>query len=106
MELSWKTVFGFSVNPQRFIDAEEPYAASIDARLDAARQVIDRGGHVAFHFDPVVAYGGWRSDYTDLARRLSLFPRRITSYNVCYTKLLRNAHLRKRFNYPLHGSAG
>ena len=63
-------VCSWSLNTPVIIDNEEHFTASLDRRLDAARQVADRGVRVAFHFHPMVYYDTWREDYTNVARRI------------------------------------
>lgn len=56
----------WSLNPQRIIDHEEPLTASLEKRLQAARQLADKGIRLAFHFHPMLHYHGWQTDYTAL----------------------------------------
>jgi spore photoproduct lyase len=63
-------VCSWSLNTPVIIDNEEHFTARLEARLDAARRVADRGVRVAFHFHPMVYYDGWREDYTGVARRI------------------------------------
>jgi len=60
----------WSLNPQLFIDHEEARTATIEQRLQAARQLADAGILVGFHFHPIVYYSGWDADYYDLVKRL------------------------------------
>ncbi len=56
----------WSLNPQTIIDHEEHFTASLEQRLDAARQVADHGVIIGFHFHPIVYYEGYEKDYTDI----------------------------------------
>jgi len=67
------TVIAFSLNPQAVIDTEEGYAATLDARLDAAERVLDAGYPVAFHFDPIIRIESWQEQYGAVIRRLARF---------------------------------
>ena len=58
-----RVVVGWSMNPQRVIDADEHATASLTARLNAARRVQDAGYRLGFHFDPMIEYPGWEIDY-------------------------------------------
>ena len=60
----------WSINPQVFIDHEEARTATIEQRLQAARQLADAGIIVGFHFHPIVYYHGWNVDYNELINRL------------------------------------
>jgi spore photoproduct lyase len=66
-------VIAFSMNPQPVITAEEPGAASLERRLEAARRSAEAGYRLAFHFDPVIATEGWEEGYLEVAERLSAF---------------------------------
>lgn len=63
-------VIAWSLNPQKIIDSEEKYAASLEKRLAAAKTVIEKGYKTAFHFDPVFHYDGWENDYKEVIRLL------------------------------------
>jgi spore photoproduct lyase len=58
-----KTVISWSLNPPQVIEQEEHGAASLDARLEAARLCADAGYPLGFHFDPLISYPGWEEDY-------------------------------------------
>ncbi|MCF6148264.1 MAG: hypothetical protein E3K37_06365 [Candidatus Kuenenia sp.] len=56
-------IISWSLNPQKLIDTAEFFTASLDERLEAAQKCIEAGYRVAFHFDPIVCYRGWETDY-------------------------------------------
>lgn len=58
-----RVVVGWSMNPQRVIDADEHGTASLSARLGAAKRVQEAGYRLGFHFDPMIEYAGWEFDY-------------------------------------------
>ena len=58
-----RVVVGWSMNPQRVIDADEHATASLAERLNAARRVQAAGYRLGFHFDPMIEYPGWEADY-------------------------------------------
>ena len=60
----------WSMNPQVFIDHEEARTATINQRLQSARQLADAGIIVGFHFHPIVYYHGWNADYNELINRI------------------------------------
>ena len=60
----------WSINPPTIIQNEEHFTASLEERLQAARQLADQGIKVAFHFHPIVYYHNWDKDYPCLASRL------------------------------------
>jgi spore photoproduct lyase len=58
-----KTVVSWSVNTKRIQREEEHKCASIDERLEAARQCVSWGYRVGFHFDPLIDYEGAAAEY-------------------------------------------
>ncbi|MBF0595446.1 MAG: hypothetical protein HQL22_10845 [Candidatus Omnitrophica bacterium] len=63
-------VAAWSVNPQKIIDREEFFTASLARRLKAARACVEAGYRTAFHFDPVFYYTGWELDYADVVKSI------------------------------------
>lgn len=63
-------VISWSVNPPHIIKTEERWAATIDQRLEAASQCQDWGYLLGFHFDPILNYPNWQSNYHDLIQRI------------------------------------
>jgi len=61
-----RVVVAWSMNPQRVIDWDEHGTASLAERLAAARRCQQAGYRLGFHFDPVIEYDGWDSDYEDM----------------------------------------
>ena len=49
---------------------EEHLTVNLERRINAARQVADKGIKVAFHFHPMVYYEGWDQDYPAIATEL------------------------------------
>ena len=62
-------IVAWSLNPPA-LAAEEPYAASVEARLTAAAKVADAGIWVGFHWHPMIHYQGWARDYQELATEM------------------------------------
>ncbi len=65
-----KVVAGFSMNTPRMISLFERGTASLAARLDCARRCLDSGLWVAFHFDPIFRYPGWKEEYLDVVNKI------------------------------------
>ncbi|MCM8781376.1 MAG: hypothetical protein NC908_05585, partial [Candidatus Omnitrophica bacterium] len=63
-------VVSWSISPQRIIDENEYYSASLTERINAAVRCIRAGYRVGFHFDPVIYYPYWQDDYTELVEIL------------------------------------
>jgi spore photoproduct lyase len=65
-----KTILAWSINPPAVITGEEHGTASLHQRLKAISKAQKAGYKLAFHFDPVLHYPGWKKDYEDTIRRL------------------------------------
>ncbi|MGE5220593.1 MAG: SPL family radical SAM protein [Chloroflexota bacterium] len=61
-----RVVVAWSMNPQPVIDRDEHGTASLSKRLAAAQRCQDAGYRLGFHFDPMVEYPGWKSDYRSM----------------------------------------
>ena len=61
-------VCSWSLNTDTIVQNEEIDTPQTVKRLSAARQVADRGIKVAFHFHPMIWYGGWQEEYRSVAR--------------------------------------
>jgi spore photoproduct lyase len=64
------TIVAWSLNSSDIRKKEEPFAATIAERLEAARLCARRGYFLAFHFDPIIDYPGWQSGYGRTLDRL------------------------------------
>ena len=73
-------VVSWSLNPKRVASLYEYGAASLEERLQAARQALDLGYRIAFHFDPVFYFEGWQELYSDLFLQISQFPKERTAF--------------------------
>lgn len=65
-----KTILAWSINLPAVIHGEERGTASLHARLRAAAQCQSLGYPLAFHFDPIILYKGWKEGYRDLVGKL------------------------------------
>jgi len=63
-------VCSFSLNTDTIVNNEEHFTASLHKRIQAAKELVDRGIKVAFHFHPMVYYKGWDIDYPAIAEQL------------------------------------
>ncbi len=63
-------VVAWSMNPQTIVDVEEPRTSSIKQRLEALREIQNRGYKIAIHFDPLLIYGNWQHLYTELIKQI------------------------------------
>lgn len=60
---SGNIVVSWSLSPQDIIDENEFLTVSLCGRLKSARQCVQAGYKVAFHFDPVIYFDGWHKEY-------------------------------------------
>ena len=84
LEHRGKTVVAWSLNPQRIIDSEEAYSATLEERIDSAACLGEKGYKIAFHFDPIILYEGWEKEYEEVVRRIF---RNINPNSICWISL-------------------
>jgi len=64
------TVVSWSMNSRRICRTEEPKAPAFDARLAAALKCQSWGYKLGFHFDPIIFYDTWESEYREVVKEL------------------------------------
>jgi len=64
-------VLSWSLNPERIMEVEEQYAATIADRLAAAKKAVEHGYMVGFHFDPIIYHPDGEMLYGELAKMLA-----------------------------------
>jgi len=79
-----RIILSWSLNGPWISAKEEKGAASIEKRVEAARQCQSEGFILGFHFDPLVPYPGWRDDY---ARTVELLDRRIDPGRIIWISM-------------------
>ncbi|MGD2245876.1 MAG: radical SAM protein [Candidatus Aminicenantes bacterium] len=72
-------ILSWSLNSERMAFLEEKGAPTVHQRLEAAREVCERGYRVGFHFDPILFYPGWEEGYAAVidSLRTAIDPSRI-----------------------------
>lgn len=65
-----KTIVSWSLNTPSVIQTNEKGTASLEARLHAAEKCQSWGYPLAFHFDPLILYGGCETEYSAVVDRL------------------------------------
>jgi spore photoproduct lyase len=65
-----RTIISWSMNSKRICCTEEPKAATFEERLAAALQCQKWGYKVGFHFDPLIYYEEWESEYQEAIREI------------------------------------
>ena len=79
-----RTIISWSMNSRRICSTEERKAAGIEARLAAALQCQQWGYKIGFHFDPLIYYENWESEYREVVREIF---RSINQENVAWISL-------------------
>jgi spore photoproduct lyase len=76
---SQNIIVSWSLNTEKMAQEQERQAPPVEERIEAAGQVSERGFPLGFHFDPLVRYPGWSSDYEDVIERLfhTVDPKRV-----------------------------
>jgi spore photoproduct lyase len=102
------TIVAWSLNSEHVRVREEPFASTLQERLDAARFCAERGYFLAFHFDPIIEYPEWRSGYGEVLDRLfsAIDPARIVWMSLGAFRfmpdlkgVIRTRHPRSRIPY-------
>ena len=75
-----RTVISWSLNPPNMIQDEERRTASLDDRIEAARQCQGKGYPVGFHFDPIIHHAGWEKAYQETIQSVfrQIDPKRVS----------------------------
>ncbi|MCX5781491.1 MAG: hypothetical protein NT145_02130 [Elusimicrobia bacterium] len=63
-------VVSWSLNPQKIIDENEFYTASLEERIESAKKCADAGFSLGFHFDPIFYCEGWEKDYFGVIEKI------------------------------------
>ncbi len=64
-------VVSWSVNSSKITDGAEHFTPGLSARLAAACETARAGYRLGFHFDPVVIYDGWQTDYARTVQEMA-----------------------------------
>jgi len=95
-------VVGFSVNPQIIIDKDENNSSSLSERIEAMKQLIEKGYKISLHFDPIVNIDNFDAEYKNVIEQIFcvLKPQNIAWISLGtfrYTPELKNMI---EYNYP------
>ncbi|MFP4081612.1 MAG: radical SAM protein [Candidatus Aminicenantes bacterium] len=63
-------VISWSLSSSAVARELEEKAPPVEERIEAARQVMNRGFPVGFHFDPLIRYPGWKEDYAEVVDKM------------------------------------
>jgi len=95
------TVISWSLNSSGICRTEERQAATLEERLAAAVQCQQWGYRLGFHFDPLIHYEGWETEYREVVKMVfqAVNPEKIAWISLGalrFTPHLRDS-MRKRF---------
>lgn len=65
-----RTIIAWSLNSPAIMRKHEIRSATLDERLQAARQCASWGYRLAFHFDPIIDHPGWQAGYKETIDKL------------------------------------
>lgn len=65
-----RTIIGWSLNSTAIMTSHELRSATLDERLQAAKQCASWGYRLAFHFDPIIDHPGWQAGYKETIDKL------------------------------------
>ena len=83
-DVGQRIVVAWSLNTPRVITHEERNTASLESRILAARRCQKAGFMIAFHFDPLIHYPGWREEYEEV---IQLMERRIDPESIIWISI-------------------
>jgi spore photoproduct lyase len=63
---SGNIIVSWSLSPQKIIDENEFFTASLSERLNSAEKCARGGYKIGIHFDPVIHFKGWKHSYSDV----------------------------------------
>ncbi len=64
-------VFTWSLNAPTIIEKEEHYTASLEKRINAAKEARDNGNKVGFHIHPMFYFKGWKDEYRTVVEKIT-----------------------------------
>jgi len=70
LEHNGRTILAWSLNSSPVMKKEEIRTATLDERLQAAKQCAEWGYKLAFHFDPIIDHPGWEKGYEETITKL------------------------------------
>jgi spore photoproduct lyase len=68
--LAKNIVISWSLNSERIAQETERSAPSVDERIQAASEALERGFKVGFHFDPLILYPECEKGYSEVIKKL------------------------------------
>ena len=65
-----KIIFSWTLSPERVVHKSEFDTPPLERRLTAIQLAISKGWKIRLCFDPVLIYGNWEKDYSDLLDKI------------------------------------
>lgn len=69
-DTAYNIISTWSVNAKTVCEKEEHLAAGVNARIQSAKKVSEKGHPVGFHIHPMVYFSNWKQEYRDLVQNL------------------------------------
>jgi spore photoproduct lyase len=69
-EIPKNIITTWSLNAPTIIVNEEHFSATLDERLECAKEIADKGNLVGFHFHPMVYFDNWKNEYLSIFESL------------------------------------
>jgi spore photoproduct lyase len=79
-----KVVISWSLNTEKVIAEDELGAANLNDRIKAAKKCQEAGYKIGFHFDPLIYYDNWQTDYKNV---VDLIFKNINPENIAWISL-------------------
>lgn len=77
----------WSMNAPRIVAEQEGVAASLEERLQAARECADAGFRVCLHFDPIIRYPGWENCTDGYPATVAMIADYLRPHEVAYISM-------------------
>jgi spore photoproduct lyase len=97
-----KLVVAWSLSPETVVTNYEYGTSTLTQRIDAAKRALELGYRIAFHFDPVFHFEGWKQAYGKLFNNLKEFKsERVAFLSIGLFRYMPDlgSIIRKRFPY-------
>ncbi len=79
-----RTILAWSLNAPTISKNEEKGAPTVEERILAAQKASSWGYPVAFHFDPLIRFPGWKEEYASV---IAFLFRHVPAQNICWISL-------------------
>lgn len=98
-------VIGFSVNPEIIIENEEGFSSTLKERLEAAKELVQKGYKISFHFDPIININDFDEEYFGVIKKIFEYvsPTEIAWISLGTLRYPTDLKKMMEYNYPYTG---